>query len=39
MKDGVEKCTNFMVKARSDMNKHIYGMNGAKTQIMQVLSQ
>jgi ATP-dependent Lon protease len=39
MKDGVEKCTDFMVKARSDMNKHIYGMNGAKTQIMQVLSQ
>ena len=37
--DGVEKCTNFMVSARKDMDKHIYGMNGAKTQIMQVVSQ
>lgn len=39
MSDGIEKCSNFMVKARSDMDKHIYGMNAAKTQIMQVLSQ
>lgn len=37
--DGVEKCTDFMVKSRQAMNKYIYGMNGAKTQIMQVISQ
>lgn len=39
MKDGVEKCTEFLVNARSDMNKHIYGMNDAKIQIMQIMSQ
>jgi len=37
--DGVEKCTDFMVSSRSKMDKHIYGMKSAKTQIMQVLSQ
>jgi len=37
--DGVSKCTDFMVTARSDMDKYIYGMNGAKTQIMQLVSQ
>jgi ATP-dependent Lon protease len=39
MDDGVEKCTDFMVSSRSTMDKHIYGMKSAKTQIMQVLSQ
>jgi ATP-dependent Lon protease len=39
MSDGVEKCTDFLVKARADMNKHIYGMNDAKIQIMQIMSQ
>ena len=37
--DGVEKCTDFMVSARKEMDKDIYGMNGAKTQIMQLVSQ
>jgi|APCry1669189472_1035225.scaffolds.fasta_scaffold01196_8 ATP-dependent Lon protease len=37
--DGVRQCTDFMVSARSEMDKHIYGMNGAKTQIMQLVSQ
>ena len=37
--DGIEKCTDFMVTARKDMDKHIYGMAGAKTQIMQLVSQ
>ena len=37
--DGVPKCTEFMVKARKQMDEHIYGMKSAKTQIMQVLSQ
>ena len=37
--DGVEKCTDFMVSARKEMDKDIYGMNSAKTQIMQLVSQ
>ena len=37
--DGLPKCTEFMVNARKQMDKHIYGMKSAKTQIMQVLSQ
>lgn len=37
--DGLPKCTQFMVKARKQMDEHIYGMKSAKTQIMQVLSQ
>lgn len=37
--DGVQKCTNFMVDSRNAMDKDIYGMNGAKTQIMQLISQ
>ena len=37
--DGLPKCTEFMVKARKQMDEHIYGMKSAKTQIMQVLSQ
>ena len=39
LKDGQEKCTQFMVKARQQMDKHIYGMNPAKLQIMQIISQ
>lgn len=39
MDDGVQKCTDFMVQSRKDMDKHIYGMQSAKTQIMQVISQ
>jgi ATP-dependent Lon protease len=37
--DGVRKCTDFMVSSRTLMDKDIYGMNGAKTQIMQLISQ
>jgi ATP-dependent Lon protease len=37
--DGVEKCTDFMVSARKEMDKDIYGMHNAKTQIMQLVSQ
>jgi hypothetical protein len=37
--DGIPACTDFMVKARKQMDEHIYGMKSAKTQIMQVLSQ
>jgi len=37
--DGRDKCTTFMRDARLTMDKSIYGMNGAKTQIMQILAQ
>lgn len=37
--DGRDKCTEFMKNARTTMNESIYGMNGAKTQIMQILAQ
>jgi ATP-dependent Lon protease len=37
--DGSSKCSEFMVKARSQMNKHIYGMEPAKLQIMQIIAQ
>jgi len=37
--DGQTKCTDFMVNARKTMDKHIYGMEPAKLQIMQVIAQ
>lgn len=39
IEDGQQKCNQFMMEAKSTMNKHIYGMNSAKTQIMQILAQ
>jgi len=36
---GTEKCTEFMVNARKTMDKEIYGMVSAKTQILQVIAQ
>jgi ATP-dependent Lon protease len=39
IKDGSTKCTQFMVKARDQMNKHIYGMEAAKLQILQIMAQ
>lgn len=39
IKDGPQKCTEFMVDARKQMNKYIYGMEPAKLQIMQILAQ
>jgi len=39
IKDGTSKCTEFMVRAKQQMNKHIYGMDAAKLQIMQVIAQ
>jgi ATP-dependent Lon protease len=38
-KDGQEKCTEFMIKSRKTMNRHIYGMESAKLQIMQIIAQ
>ena len=37
--DGTPKCTEFMVNARKQMDKHIYGMEPAKLQIMQIVAQ
>ncbi len=37
--DGSTKCSEFMVNARRQMNKQIYGMEPAKLQIMQILAQ
>jgi len=37
--DGQQKCTDFMVNARAEMDKAIYGMVPAKTQIMQIIAQ
>jgi ATP-dependent Lon protease len=39
LKDGSPKCTEFMVRAKQTMDKHIYGMNAAKLQIMQIIAQ
>ena len=39
LEDGIERSTQFMTDARKRMDTHIYGMQDAKTQIMQVLSQ
>ena len=37
--DGNTKCTDFMVNARLRMDKHIYGMEPAKLQIMQIIAK
>lgn len=39
LKDGQTKCTDFMINARKQMDKHIYGMESAKLQIMQIIAQ
>lgn len=38
-KEGQDVCTNFMMNARKQMDKHIYGMEPAKLQIMQIIAQ
>jgi ATP-dependent Lon protease len=39
LSDGKEKCSQFMKESRRIMDKAVYGMIPAKTQIMQVLAQ
>ena len=39
IKDGQQKCTQFMTNARKTMNSKIYGMDSAKLQIMQIIAQ
>ena len=39
MNDGIEKCDQFMVNAKSTLDKCTYGLDDAKMQIMQMLGQ
>ena len=39
LSDGQEKCTEFMLNSTRIMNKHIYGMEPAKLQILQMMAQ
>jgi len=39
LEDGTPKCTEFITTARKNMNKSVYGMVPAKTQILQTISQ
>lgn len=39
IEDGPKKCTEFMVNARKIMDKEIYSMISAKTQILQIIAQ
>lgn len=39
LEDGRDKCTIFMKEAKHTMDSAIYGMDGAKTQIMQIIAQ
>jgi ATP-dependent Lon protease len=37
--DGVKPCADFLAETRQTLDKAVYGMHGAKTQIMQILAQ
>jgi ATP-dependent Lon protease len=37
--DGAKPCSEFLAETRKTMDKAVYGMTGAKTQIMQILAQ
>jgi ATP-dependent Lon protease len=37
--DGSKPCAEFLGQTRKTLDKAVYGMNGAKTQIMQILAQ
>jgi ATP-dependent Lon protease len=39
LSDGREKCSTFMRESKSTLDKAVFGMQTAKTQIMQVLAQ
>jgi len=38
-KDGMEKCHEFMNKAKETLDNSVYGLNDAKMQVMQMLGQ
>ena len=37
--DGPKPCSDFLAETRKTLDKAVYGMNSAKTQIMQILAQ
>lgn len=39
MDDGPKPCAAFLSDTRKTLDKAVYGMNGAKTQVMQILAQ
>lgn len=39
IKDGTEKCSDFMENAKNTLDKCVYGLNNAKMQIMQLIGQ
>ena len=39
LEDGAKQCSDFLSTTRKTLDKAVYGMNGAKTQIMQILAQ
>jgi ATP-dependent Lon protease len=39
IKDGIEKCNEFMMNAKKTLDDAVYGLNDAKMQIMQMMAQ
>ena len=39
IKDGIEKCSEFMESAKKTLDECVYGLDGAKMQIMQMIGQ
>ncbi len=39
MSDGIEASNNFMINAKQSLDKYVYGLNEAKTQVMQMMGQ
>jgi len=39
IKDGIEKCNEFMMNAKNTLDDAVYGLNDAKMQIMQMMAQ
>ena len=39
LEDGTKQCSDFLSTTRKTLDNAVYGMNGAKTQIMQILAQ
>lgn len=39
LSNGIDKCTDFMLRAKSILDSTVYGLNDAKTQILQLIAQ
>jgi ATP-dependent Lon protease len=39
MADGIDKCSDFVVQAKNQLDSCVYGLNDAKMQIMQMIGQ